>query len=567
MRILVIQLARFGDIFQSWPTWRALLRRNPGCELHVLVRERFRAAADDFPGITVHALPTREILRPIAEGDGTEVALRLLENFFNPLRELGFERIINLSFSPLASYLTDWLGENGAQLSGYTRHSDGHFQAPDDTSAYFHAQVGIGRSNRFHVTQLFASVAGVELIPEDVTQSLVSPSDRTGIAVHLAASQAEKAYPPELWIQALQELAQRSSEPITLIGSTEERALSEAVAAQVPQVINRVGQTNLKEVFTCLSQARLLIGGDSAPVHIAALTGTPVLNLSCALVNFWETGPLSEGSRILFADELAAISPTRIADEAAALAKGQEPSGPCFIRPGLFEFYQAHDLPDDRFSWEIVLALYTDAVYPKATLRADKLALQRLFELAELALQQLARWTDPKAFSTAVKILAQVDEMLVEVSRLSPRVDPIIQWFQTERLRIPPESDQSTLERTTKCFRELYIVTSLYREPDESEVTLRDRAIKMCTICAPSLREYEFASINDSFQTLVSTLHDLARHSTKVADQPWSYVLAELNTSLENRDFIQLADLLQWKLAPALQQPIEKETLKQDVIF
>ena len=51
MRILVLQLARFGDIFQTWPTLKALRRQHPESEIHFLVRSRFSEAASGLTGI------------------------------------------------------------------------------------------------------------------------------------------------------------------------------------------------------------------------------------------------------------------------------------------------------------------------------------------------------------------------------------------------------------------------------------------------------------------------------------------------------------------------------------
>ena len=565
MRTLVIQLARFGDIYQSWPAWRALKRANPEGELHVLVRERFRAAADMFPGITVHALPTREILEPIAESEDVEASHARLTEFFAPLMAMNFDRIVNLTFSPVSSYITDWIAGPDTVVSGYTRHADGHFHAPDDVSAYFHAQAGVGRANRFHVTELFASVAGVDLIAEDFSM-VASTSERSGIIVHLAASAAEKTYPAELWIEVLREIAKSTREKISIIGSGEERSLGEAVCSQIPSIINRAGETTLDQLFPLIAQAKLLIGADSAPIHIAALTGTRVLNLSCMQVNFWETGPLSAGSRVLFATEMANHSPHRIANEVLAMIGDREPAGPCFVRPSELETYQPHEIGTEKFSWNLIQALYTGTPYPPAETLADRLAFQRLFEISELALQQLAQWENSSARPTAARILAQIDVMLAEISRLNPRIDPLIQWFETERLRIPPGDQGSTFERTRKCYQDLFLVCSVYRDPGDSEAKVRARAAALCEECAPQIREHNLHVVNDSFQTLLSALHELARHSTKVADQSWSSVLDEVNSALERRDFVELADLLQWKLGPALNPPPRGETFGQDMI-
>ena len=234
MRILVLQLARFGDIYQSWPTLHALQRRYPESELHVLVRSRFRDALNDFPGITIHALPTAEILTPILAGGTEDEANQRLLAFLEPLRGLQFDLIVNLSFSPMSSYLADLLAPANCSIRGYCRMSDGHLRLPDDASAYFYAQVGIGRWNRYHITDIFAAVAGVELKDEDFAWAPPQSSGpRRGVLVHLGASTLEKTYAPELWVQALCSLVKATTETVTLIGSPSEVALSETVARQV----------------------------------------------------------------------------------------------------------------------------------------------------------------------------------------------------------------------------------------------------------------------------------------------------------------------------------------------
>jgi heptosyltransferase III len=109
MRILVLQLARFGEIYQSWPTLRALRRHFPKSEVHFLVRERFQDATEGLDNIVVHAFPAAEILKPIWADAREDLALTELKKFVGQLQDLKFDRIVNLSFSPLSSYLTDLL--------------------------------------------------------------------------------------------------------------------------------------------------------------------------------------------------------------------------------------------------------------------------------------------------------------------------------------------------------------------------------------------------------------------------------------------------------------------------
>lgn len=65
MKILVLQLARFGDIYLTWPALRALRRRYPDASIHLLVRERFVAATEGLgAGIDVHVFPTARFWHP-----------------------------------------------------------------------------------------------------------------------------------------------------------------------------------------------------------------------------------------------------------------------------------------------------------------------------------------------------------------------------------------------------------------------------------------------------------------------------------------------------------------------
>lgn len=552
MRILVLQLARFGDIYQTWPALKAIRRLNPDCELHVLVRHRFRDALQGLDGIVTHIWPTADILEPIyTKGDET-AAHENLQKALAPLRELEFDKIVNLSFSPVSSYITDILAHGHTTVTGYTRFEDGYLNIPDDASAYFYAQGEIGKSNRFHITQLFGLVAQVDLIEEDFI-AVPAKRPRANVYVHLGASQALRIYPAEKWVSVIREGLDQGNEDWILIGSPEERGMADAVAAQIqnPRVKNHVGQTRLPELMEQLAQAKLFIGCDSAPAQIASLTQTPVLQLSSEASNFWTTGPTSAGSRVIYWPDLRDIEASRIAAEARAMLKGEAPTGPCAQRTSTLAPYELHDLQFNDFTWRMIEAIYTQTDYPEAETEADLLAFQRLFELSELALEQIANFNIPERRKTSSLILQNIDQALIEISRLNPRVDPLIQWFETERLRIPPGRPEETLQITRKLFTDLQTISSIYRRFEEPATEI-GRAIELARRCLPAIREFRMASIQDDFQSLLSTLHEISRHSTKVGGQEWSTMLTGLNDALGRRDLIEVADQLEYVLIPAL---------------
>lgn len=551
MRTLVLQLARFGDIYQTWPALKALVRR--GDEVHVLVRERFKDALQGLEGITVHTLPTADLIGALIEGGDAELSMAAMRAFADGLSAGGYQRVVNLSFSPFSSFLTEYIAAEKAEVRGYSRFSDGYLSIPDDSSAYFYAQAEIGGANRFHITDIFAAVAGVELKPEDFA-GLIGPSPRERrVIVHLGASQALRIYPGELWISALKSAVAMSSAEWILVGSPDEIALSETVvnAVKHSRLTSRVGQTKLPELMQLIASSSLVIGCDSAPSQMASLTQTPVLQLTSAVANFWTTGPTSPGSRIIYANALQDIAPERIAEEADAMLRGLEPKGPCAIRTSVVGSYTLHDLEFDDFSWNLIQALYTDASYPQTTQLADKIAFQRIFELSELALVNLKAVSEPAQQKTASANLAGIDQMISEIGKIHKRINPLVQWFETQRLRIPPGTMEQTLMATEKIFEDLQLIASVYRRFANPEEAGRN-ATELCKKLAPALREFEFNTVESEFQDLVSSLHELSRHSTKVGERKWSELLSGLNEALDRRDFIEIADQLEYVLVPAL---------------
>ena len=81
--------------------------------------------------------------------------------------------------------------------------------------------------------------------------------------------------------------------------SASDAQLAAAIVGQCRVALdNRVGQTSLKQLLALLACARLVVGPDSGPLHMAATVGTPALGLY-AHSNPARTGPLAAGSQVV----------------------------------------------------------------------------------------------------------------------------------------------------------------------------------------------------------------------------------------------------------------------------
>jgi ADP-heptose:LPS heptosyltransferase len=491
MKILIIQLARLGDIYQTWPVVRALRRQYPQAQIQMLARKSYSAACLGLEEIErTWEFDSRSILVPlIKERPELSESVEQVEKLIRDLRGQCFDQVINLTFSPLSSFITHALENSSGSLNprirGYTRHSDGYLSIADDASAYFYAQVGPGKGNRFHLTDIMAQVADLELKDEDWRPPTFSKNRNSvvvpkgSIVVHVGASETKKSYGSHKWLQVVRGLLESSERDVVLIGSKAEVEIGQILenVTSVRKPINLVGQTELPDLFQILGSAELLVGCDSAPVHIAALTNTPVLNLSFGTVNFWETGPKSAGSRILVASEPEALASAFVLREALGLLNQKDG----------FQLGSEHDFAESvgeasvvivpskktepylapkelQFSpaWEMLKAIYAGQLFPQPSDGVFLKAVARLAETNDLALEQIQTLKSQSKNEVAASILRRCDEIFLTLQKASPDLGIIIRWFNTERIRLKPNSQELILIETESLHLRLRKILNLY---------------------------------------------------------------------------------------------------------
>ncbi len=96
---------------------------------------------------------------------------------------------------------------------------------------------------------------------------------------------------------------------VILIGSADDQKEGQdlAEATSTKNVVNLAGKTSLREVAAILSRAKLFIGNDSGPAHLAAAVGAPIIVLSGA-DNPSSTSPQTVRKSLIYLAELECIS-------------------------------------------------------------------------------------------------------------------------------------------------------------------------------------------------------------------------------------------------------------------
>lgn len=444
MRILVLQLARLGDVYLTWPVLRALRRQYPQAQIQLMVRERFVAATQGLERIVddVVVLPTRDFLEPVLTDQPLNVAAENLQSWIESVKSQDWNQIINLSYSEFSSHLAFALRGSQTQVTGYSRHTDGSFLPVDDSSAYFLAQVGVASHNQRHLIDLFADAAGVQVEAEDLRSFVWKPQyEPQQVAIHLFASSPEKSLSTYQWNEIIESLLKYTSCEVVLLGSTEDQIRLPAL--KHPRLRSFVGNMPLKDVFSVLQTSRLVIAPDSAVTHMAGLVGTPTLQISFASVNVRETGPWSPKKSVIYSDRPESLDSNRVIQAVI--------------------YYLQHDdfeindvvMNDRSYQAQLIQAIYLGAPFPVAASDQIDLGWDKVTQLMSLALEQMyVLYRDPKNKVAAI-ILGQIDELLEGIVHFVSELDPVYRWYKTELCRIPPGALSTILQKTELIYRQL----------------------------------------------------------------------------------------------------------------
>lgn len=458
MKILVLQLARLGDIYQSWPALRALERRFPHAQIDVMVRSRFEGALTGLEVVSNRILlPTQELFSPLLmDAENIEGPLARLGYFIDDLRKENYDVIVNLSFSPLSSYLTHAAQVEKTEVVGYSRHADGYFNMIGEVSSYFYAQVGTDRHNRIHLTELFSTMVGTDLEEADwadpgIMNSNLALPDKY-VVFHVGASEQHKSLPLYKWARILRYFidAADATTKVVLIGSKSEKSLADIIvgSAGSPEVVDLVGETQISDLFPILRGAHLLVGCDSAPIHVAAFTNTPVLNLSLGQVNFWETGPRSPRSFIMRGQTADQIESEVVVASMLEILDGRDPAH--LIRySSEIGGYEVRETPEERFNWNLITAIYMGSSFPITDDIHFFNGCEKLNEINNVILENVAN-IKKVGLNKVKPILDRCDEVVEAIGAAAPQVQIYIRWLKAERARMSPGNfDQLVTDTTT----------------------------------------------------------------------------------------------------------------------
>ena len=100
------------------------------------------------------------------------------------------------------------------------------------------------------------------------------------VAVHFGSEIDNKLWPLERWQKLCRRIITELQRPVVLVGSAKNKTAGERLVGELPrQAVNVCGRTTARQLGALLSQAALVVTGDSGPKHLAFACDAPTVSL------------------------------------------------------------------------------------------------------------------------------------------------------------------------------------------------------------------------------------------------------------------------------------------------
>lgn len=297
LNILILKPSSLGDVVQALPVLRMLKRALPQAGLWWWIDSAYQDLLKDDPDLTgLVPFPRRNWTTP--------AGLRTMAASLRQMRQIRPDVVIDLQCL-LRSALAGWLA-NGKRYIGL-----------DDRRELAHLfyDTAIPRpATDAHAVEWYLKVLDVLGIPVTWNFEWLPTRHATAEAIrqhHQCATQLwialcpgarwpTKRWPVPYFAQTAKLIqAQTPNAKFVVLGAEADRTAAERISTELGDgCLNLAGQTSIPELIEWIRLARLVITNDSAPMHIAAAVGTPIVTVF-GPTDPKRTGPYRARARVL----------------------------------------------------------------------------------------------------------------------------------------------------------------------------------------------------------------------------------------------------------------------------
>jgi ADP-heptose:LPS heptosyltransferase len=290
--ILVIQTAFIGDAILASSLVEKLHSKFPAATVSILIRKGNEGIYNAHP-----------FLKEVLVWDKTISKYSNLFRMFKTIRSRKFDLVVNCHRFASSGFLTAFSG---------ARHKAGYKQTP--FSYLFdhapHHTFGDGKHETERYNQLISDFTGAEVFKPKIYPSVTDVEKvkqyikQDYITIAPSSVWFTKQLPMQKWVELCDLIS--PSTTIYLLGSNADSAISELIIknSKHKNIQNLCGQLSLLQSAALMQNAKMNYVNDSAPLHLASATNSPVTAFFCSTVKEFGFYPLSQNGKIIDAGQM-----------------------------------------------------------------------------------------------------------------------------------------------------------------------------------------------------------------------------------------------------------------------
>lgn len=294
-RLLVVRLSAMGDVLHTLPAVHALREAFPQAFIGWLIEERW-AELLCAPGAARRGC--RSALRPLVDevhavdlkawrkSPFSVSTLQRVATVWNDVSDAGYDTAVDLQGAMRSAVLARWSGARVVYGAAEPRESPASLWYTRTVVArgrhVIEQNLSVAQALISHRTGLSSAEFACDL-PRDppaelrIGQRLAELGIDEFAILNPGAGWGAKRWPPERYGEVARSLADRGVRSILNHGPGEEELVRAAEAASAGTA--RAMRCSITELIALTRRARLFVGGDTGPLHLAAALKVPVVGI------------------------------------------------------------------------------------------------------------------------------------------------------------------------------------------------------------------------------------------------------------------------------------------------
>lgn len=270
-KILIVRLGALGDVVHAMPAAAALRRAHPQARIDWLVDPRYVELVRELR-VVDHAVPIdprgkrRDLLAGLAA-----------------LRAVGYDAAFDLQGLMKSAVLAR--ASRARRIIGFPR---AHLREPMARALYSETRdpgsaVHVVHKNLALVAALGADPGLVEFSLRDTrtpqADAILAANGRGFALLNPGAAWPNKRWPPASFGAVAAALRDRWQVPSLVLWGPGEESLAAGVASASAGAAQVLPPTGMLDILSLSRAARLMVSGDTGPLHLAGAVGTPLVGL------------------------------------------------------------------------------------------------------------------------------------------------------------------------------------------------------------------------------------------------------------------------------------------------